>query len=176
MLLPLFFLLITLWENWTIDPSVNFVFLCFFAALRLAYCIHMPLSKQKSLSGLFITYSLMELLLCDSPRRGMTFFHLTSSPLRYSIARFSPQSVVWKLPLKISKSLSAKVILIPFVKTVEVKGRINLSRKKIACCTTICSLSSSFDSLLPKLIVQEVENVQTLISCFCSCPFSLQIH
>ena len=147
MLLPLFFLLITLWENWTIDPSVNFVFLCFFAALRLAYCIHMPLSKQKSLSGLFITYSLMELLLCDSPRRGMTFFHLTSSPLRYSIARFSPQSVAdvcWKLPLKISNVWVPKSFWFHLSKLLKSKEESICQEKKLPAAPPSARLSFLF--------------------------------
>ena len=94
----------------------------------------MPLSKQKSLSGLFITYSLMELLLCDSPRRSMTFFHLTSCSALFDsdfllLNLFSVKITLENLFPRFRSS--AKVILIPFVKTVEVKGRINLSRKKL---------------------------------------------
>ena len=74
----------------------------------------MPLSKQKSLSGLFITYSLMELL---------------SPPPTPKYDLLSPYTFSYLIVARFSLTLT-KVILIPFVKTVEAKGRINLSRKK----------------------------------------------
>ena len=74
----------------------------------------MPLSKQKSLSGLFITYSLMELL---------------SPPPTPKYDLLSPCTFSYLIVARFSLTLT-KVILIPFVKTVEAKGRINLSRKK----------------------------------------------
>ena len=73
----------------------------------------MPLSKQKSLSGLFITYSLMELL---------------SPPPTPKYDLLSPYTFSYLIVARFSLTLT-KVILIPFVKTVEAKGRINLSRK-----------------------------------------------